>query len=104
MELTVKNNGNITLSKEASNQIVMFEKAIKELKTKEEILKKAILIEMETNGIVKFDNEYLSINYVAGTDREVFDKKRFQKENPELYDEYIDMKPVKASVRIKVKQ
>ena len=103
MELTVKHDGEVTLSEEASNQIVMVEKTMIELKKKEEILKKAILNEMEENGIVKFDNEYLSINYVASTDRETFDKKRFQRENPELYDEYIDIKPVKSSVRIKVK-
>lgn len=103
MELTVKHDGEVTLSEDVSKQIIMMEKVIKEVKEKEDLLKKKIMDEMEEKGIVKFDNEYISVNYIASTDRETFDKKRFQKENPELYDEYIDIKPVKASIRIKVK-
>ena len=103
MELTVKHDGEITLSEDVSKQIIMMEKVIKEVKEKEDLLKKKIMDEMEEKGIIKFDNEYISVNYISSTDRETFDKKRFQKENPELYDEYIDIKPVKASIRIKVK-
>lgn len=103
MELTVKRDGEVTLSEDVSKQIIMMEKVIKEVKEKEDLLKKKIMDEMEEKGIIKFDNEYISVKYIASTDRETFDKKRFQKENPELYDEYIDIKPVKASIRIKVK-
>ena len=76
------------------------EKAIK--KAKEEIWN-ALKEEMEKKGIKKIESDELLINYISSTDRETFDKKAFQKEHADLYDEYVEMKPVKASIRVKVK-
>ena len=76
------------------------EKAIK--KAKEEVWN-ALRDEMEKKGIKKIESDELLINYISSTDRETFDKKAFQKEHADLYDSYITMKPVKASIRVKVK-
>lgn len=76
------------------------EKAIK--KAKEEVWN-ALKEEMEKKGIKKIESDELLINYIASTDRETFDKKAFQKEHADLYDSYITMKPVKSSIRVKVK-
>ena len=76
------------------------EKAIK--KAKEEVWN-ALREEMEKKGIKKIESDELLINYISSTDRETFDKKAFQKEHADLYDSYITMKPVKASIRVKVK-
>ena len=76
------------------------EKAIK--KAKEEVWS-ALKEEMEKKGVKKIESDELLINYIASTDRETFDKKAFQKEHADLYDEYVEMKPVKASIRVKVK-
>ena len=76
------------------------EKAIK--KAKEEVWN-ALKEEMEKKGIKKIESDELLINYIASTDRETFDKKTFQKEHADLYDSYITMKPVKSSIRVKVK-
>ena len=76
------------------------EKAIK--KAKEEVWN-ALKEEMEKKNIKKIESDELLINYIENTDRETFDKKAFQKEHADLYDEYITMKPVKASIRVKVK-
>ena len=58
---------------------------------------------MEQNGIIKIDNEFFTVSYIAESDREYFDAKALRADKPELYDEYVTMKPVKASVRVKVK-
>jgi hypothetical protein len=76
------------------------EKAIK--KAKEEVWN-ALKEEMEKKGIKKIESEKLLINYIESTDRETFDKKAFQKDHADLYDSYITMKPVKSSIRVKVK-
>lgn len=83
--------------------IAHYEKEMKLMKEQEESLKKAILEEMEKHGLIKIDSPSLTINYIAGTDRETFDSKAFRKDHPDLYDDYIKMTPVKPSIRIKLK-
>ena len=80
-----------------------FERQAKEIKAKQDALKQRILEEMESNGILKIETDDLVISYVAPTSRESFDSKAFKKNNPDLYDEYISISPVKASVRMKLK-
>lgn len=92
------------LNPEISDKIAEFEKKIKKLKEQEDLLKQSILEEMEAKGIVKIENDDLLINYIAPTDRETFDSKKLREDNPDLYDEYIKISKVKASIRIKVKQ
>lgn len=91
------------LDQEISQRIAYFERLMKDVKAQEQALKEQILQAMEEQNILKIDTPDVLINYISSTDRETFDKKRFQKENPDLYDEYVEMKPVKASIRIKVK-
>lgn len=92
------------LNPEISDKIAEFEKKIKKLKEQEDLLKQSILEEMEAKGIVKIENDDLLISYIAPTDRETFDSKKLREDNPDLYDEYIKISKVKASIRIKVKQ
>lgn len=92
------------LNPEISDKIADFEKKIKKLKEQEDLLKQSILEEMEAKGIVKIENDDLLISYIAPTDRETFDSKKLREDNPDLYDEYIKISKVKASIRIKVKQ
>lgn len=103
MELIKIENDIALLNKEVSIQIAEFERKAKEIKEKEEELKKAILKEMELHNVNKIETEELSISYVAEFDRESFDSKRFKAENQDLYDCYITMTTVKPSIRIKVK-
>lgn len=86
-----------------AKHIAEFEKMAKEIKAKEDELKKAILTEMESKGIIKLETDELTISYVAATDRETFDSKKLRADNPDLYDEYIRMSTVKQSIRIKLK-
>ncbi|AGW43705.1 hypothetical protein phiLdb_00028 [Lactobacillus phage phiLdb] len=96
-------NGTAVLNGNVTKQIADFETQIKALKKQEEDLKKSILDAMKENGVIKIDNDHLTINYVAGHDQERFDTKTFKEENRMIYDEYVKMVHVKDSVRIKVK-
>jgi len=100
--ITIENNVAV-LEPQTASTIAYFEKQMKYIKDQEELLKKAILAEMEANGIIKIDTDEMTISYVAPTDRETFDSKTFRKDNPDLYDEYVKMSPVKSSIRIKLK-
>lgn len=96
-------DGIAILDENTASHIAEFERQIKYYTEQEDLLKQAILTEMEDKGIVKVDTEELTISYIAPTDRETFDSKSFRKDHSDLYDEYIKMTPVKPSVRIKVK-
>lgn len=91
------------LSDDVSNTLIEIENNIKLLKEKEDLIKQSILDEMENKNIIKLDNDKLTINYIAPSDRETFDSKKFKSDHQDLYDEYIRMTPIKSSIRIKVK-
>ena len=101
-ELIVFEGKTPLLNPAVSIQLAEFERVVKEFKAKEEELKQKILEEMESKGIVSIKTPELTISYVAPTTRETFDSKTFRKEHPDLYDEYINISLVKASVRMKV--
>lgn len=103
MEMIQVYKGEVMLTTEATNKIAELERTITELKKIQDDVKKAIIEEMEQKGVVKLDNDVVTITYIAPTDRETFDSKKFKEEQPDMYDEYVKISPVKASVRIKVK-
>jgi hypothetical protein len=104
-EIIRMENGISVLDARASGKIAEFERQLKAIKEQEEELKRAILEEMESKGIIKVEDEIndISITYVAESYRETFDSKLFKKTYPDVYDEFIKMSPVKPSIRIKVK-
>ena len=102
-ELIKVEKGTPLLDPLVAEKIVKFETAMKQLKKQEDELKDAILKEMEDKNIIKLDTDDLAITYVAGTDRETFDSKKFKEDHQDLYDEYIKMSSVKAQIRLKVK-
>lgn len=103
MSLIKLENEVALLEPEVSSNIAYFETMIKYAKEQEEMLKKAILDEMEEKGILKIDTPELTITYVSASDRETFDTKGFRTDYPNLYDEYVLIKGVKPSIRIKIK-
>ena len=102
MEIIKVENGYV-LDKQSLDQIKEVEKLAKSLKAKQDAIKAELLKVMEDNNIIKFENEDLLINYIAPTQRETFDSKQLKADNPDLYDLYVKLSPVKASVRIKLK-
>lgn len=101
MELSIIKDGN--LSEKIVKKLVKFEKQVKKLEEQEKALKEAILKSMEDNGILKLENDLLSITYVGATTRESFDNKNFKKDYEDLYNKYININLVKPSIRIKIK-
>ena len=95
--------GTAVLAEEAVAKIVEFERMAKQIKEAEDSLKAVILNEMEEKNILSIDSPELKISYVAATTRETFDSKAFREDFSDLYDEYVKIAPVKASIRIKVK-
>ena len=85
------------------SQIAEMEIQLKELKASKEALAQVLLEQMEQRNIIKLETDQLRISYIAETDREQFNSKKFRADNPDLYDKYVDIVPVKANVRIKVK-
>ena len=103
-ELIKIESGTAVIDAEAVRKIAEFEDAMKKLKQAEDKLKKEILTEMEEKGILKIENETMTISYIGATGRETFNSKKFRSDNPDLYDEYVTISPVKSSIRIKVKE
>ena len=103
MQLIQIRNNEITLEPQTASAIAEYERAIKVIEAKEKALRSALLAEMEHKGIVKIDTPELTITYVAPFDKESFDSKRFRKEKPDEYDEYVKLTTVKSSIKIKVK-
>lgn len=87
-----------------AKHIADFEKMAKEIKAKEDALKAAILAEMESKGVLKLETDELNITYVAPTERETLETKILREELPDIYDAYVKISPVKASIRIKLKE
>lgn len=100
-EIIIQDNN--SLSEDIEKQIVSIEKKIKKLKEQQDAMKAALLSTMEAKNLIKLETDKLVISYVAPTDRESFDSKKFKEDNPDLYDEYVKISPVKSSIRIKVK-
>ena len=91
------------LNPEVASKLAEFERMAEDIKNKQNELKQKILMEMEKHGILKIETDELMINYVASYPKEKFDSKAFRKDNPDLYDKYVKISTVAASVRMKVK-
>lgn len=75
----------------------------KELQTKNEEIKEQIKTSMEENDVKKFENDYISITYVAPTTRTTIDSKLLKEKYEDIYKECSKVSDVKSSVRIKIK-
>ena len=103
MQLIKYENEIAVLSPGVAEQIKVLENIARKTKERLDGFKKDIIEEMEANGIIKLENDKIVITYIQPTDRETLDGKALKAELPEIYDSYVKMSPVKASVRIKVK-
>ena len=102
MELTIKENGVAAVSLADRDRILAIEEAMRAAKQEFDNYRKELLGFMESNNIRKIEMPGLTITYIDPTDREMFDKKTFRTDNPDLYDHYAYMAPVKSTVRVKV--
>ena len=75
----------------------------KELVSKNTEIREKLKIAMEERGITGYDNEYLSITYVAPFTKTTVDSKLLKEKHPDIYEECSKTSEVKSSIRIKVK-
>lgn len=102
MELIKVENGYV-LDKGTMDEIKEIEKLSKALKERQDKVRAELQKVMEDNNIIKFESDEIIVNYIAPTTRESFDSKQLKADNPDLYDLYVKLSPVKASIKIKVK-
>ena len=101
--ITIKDGATI-LDVNVAKKIAEFKRQAKEIEDAEEKLREQILNEMESKNIKSIETDELLITYKASYDKEQFQQKKLREDNPDLYDSYIKISPVKASVSIKLKE
>ena len=85
-----------------SNAIISFKQEL-EVKTKLDTeLRENLKIAMRNSDVRKFENDVLSLTYVAPTTRKSIDTAKLKEEKPELWEEYSKTSDVKDSIRIKI--
>lgn len=102
MELIKVETGYV-LDKGTMDEIKEIEKLSKALKERQDKVRAELQKVMEDNNIIKLESDEIVVNYIAATTRESFDSKQLKADNPDLYDLYVKLSPVKASIKIKVK-
>lgn len=75
----------------------------KSIKEKQDTLKVSILEAMEKYGLTKWDNEVMTISYIAPTTRSSIDSAKLKKELPDVAAKYTKTSNVKSSIRVKLK-
>ena len=99
-EIIISDAGNLAIGfAENLRHLLVVEKYIKEQK---EEATEALLKAMEEHGIIKIENDLVSVRYVAESDSEYVDVKAMREELPEVVDAYTSIRPRKASLRFKV--
>lgn len=93
----------VAIENKISHAIADLQKELNLRKERDENLRNELKVAMKANGVKKFENDVLSITYVAETERVSIDTTRLKAEKPELWNEYSKVSKVSDSVRIKVK-
>ena len=96
-------DGNAVMGMEFMTHMLSVKNQLKKLKEVDDANNEMLLEAMEKHHLIKFENDAIVVNYIAPTDRETFNAKKFKEQCPDVYDAYCTMKPVKASVRVKAK-
>ncbi len=102
-ELVVINNGKAEIAPLLAYELAMAEQRVKEIQDFQKRYKQKILEKMEELGIMKLDNDAITITYIAPTTAEKLDSKRLKEENPDLYNQYLKISDVASCIKIKCK-
>lgn len=98
-------NEDVMLSKtlQVCKAIEALENEKKQLDAEFEKLKTGLLELMKTNGVKKFENEFIRLTYKEPTTRTSIDGRKLKEEMPEVYENYKKESEVKESIIIKIK-
>jgi hypothetical protein len=96
----------LTLPKETLpvlNRLAEIEKVYKKMDGERDKLKADLLAAMKQHGIEKWENDVMSVSYVAPTTRTSVDSSKLKKELPDVFKKYSKTSNVKSSIRFKLK-
>ena len=98
-------NEDVMLSKtlQVCKAIEALENEKKQLDAEFEKLKTGLLELMKTNGVKKFENEFIRLTYKEPTTRTSIDSKKLKEEMPDVFDKFKKESEVKESILIKIK-
>lgn len=92
------------LTKNALALIQLTEKNAADAIRRRDEMRAALLEAMEKAGVKKFESDNLTLSYIAGAERETFDKKAFKEDYGEVYFDYVKISKTKPGVRITIKE
>lgn len=84
-------------------RLAEIEMVYKKMDEERELLKSDLLAAMEKHGIEKWENDVMSVSYVAATTRTSVDSAKLKKELPDVFKNYCKNSNVKSSIRFKLK-
>ena len=99
-ELMKYEGGTAVLADEAIQRIRALEQSAKEIKEKQDELKKALIEQCEKYGVKQIKNDFMTISYTPEHVTERFDSTALKNQSPALYEAYSKEVKTKASVRI----
>lgn len=91
------------LFNEAEGLIIDIENQLKQLTEQKKAITDGVMKAMVQAGIYTWKGEKVSITRKTASTRKSFDKERFEKDYPGVYDKYIKESPVSESILIKIK-
>lgn len=90
--------------KDAEDEIIRLEKAVKDLEAKKDTIKKGIYDLMVKHNVKKWQSDRLQLIRKSDSTRESLDSAKIKKNYPSIYDECKKVSTVKGSLTIKVLQ
>lgn len=91
------------VTSEAEKLIIDIESQLKTLTEKKKAIQEAIMMAMVKAGSYSYKSDRISITRKTASTRKSFDKERFDKDYPNVYDNYIKESPVSESLLIKIR-
>jgi len=91
------------IEKQISIAIADLQNKQQELQNKNDEIREKIKNSMEENEVKKYENDFISITYVAPTTRTTIDSKLLKEKYENIYNECSKTSDVKSSIRIKIK-
>lgn len=101
-ELEIINQKNEILVKSEVFEIIKsLEEKANEIVTKKEEIKTSLKEAMENNNVKKFENDIISVTYIAPTTRVGVDTEKLKTNYEEVYLDCLKETQVKSSIRVK---
>ena len=88
---------------EVEKIIAYFENEKKKAEENAKLIRDKIVASMKEQGVAKFENDKITISYIAPSTKETLDSAALKRDRPDIYSQYKKVSNVKESVRITLK-